>query len=131
MNEKIRARKNEDEDEMVIAWARTLISRAIDEDEAFHCILLKQGRSSAVRLTTCHDDKLSHIQQEAAQAGSRYSAIFSSPPARRFLCHILKFSSHFRPTKYFRLAGLDPFTDIHGGVRLLHNDMIQAFICPY
>jgi hypothetical protein len=107
--------KPEDEDEKIVGWARQL-SRAVNEDNDVFTALVEKGHEITAPGTACYDAKLREVQSMAAAAGSKYSAVFQSPHLCSFLQLLLRFAKYYRPTKFFKMAGLNMFLGIHGGV---------------
>jgi hypothetical protein len=106
--------KPEDEDEKVVQWARGLTHYA-QADEAEYRARLSED-SDTLRMTTRYDKKLDEVQVEAKLAGSRYSAIFSSPHSVQYIQQLLAMASHFRQSKLLKLSGLSRMTEGNGGV---------------
>ena len=63
-----------------------------------------------------YEKELEEVKKEAMAVGSKYLSILQSPHALWLLDHLVLFAAHFRLTKHFKIAGLQPFVDIHGGV---------------
>jgi hypothetical protein len=109
-----RAIKPEDKDEKVVEWSCALTHYA-EADETEY-----QERLAAdvdtVRLTRHYDEKLKKVQDDAKEAGSQYSTIFSSPHCVKYIQGLLEMPMHFRHSKLLKLAGLSRMTEGNGGV---------------
>ena len=110
-----RAMKPEDEDEKVVQWVRSLTHYG-QADEAEYQERLANDPDT-LRMTAQYDKQLGVVRKAATGAGTKYSAVFTSPHCVKYLERLLTMPLHFRHSKLLKLSGLSRMTEGGGGVR--------------